>query len=220
MSNLAALLERVTLALEHATVLDGPSKVAQKLTSKVTIGRSKALLSGTDAGHPLHPALVSVPIGAFACTVLLDLTGGDPRSSRRVLGFGLLSALPAVAAGASDWSDTEGAERRVGAVHALAASTGLALLTQSWWSRRTQSSSGIGSALLGVTLIGGAGWLGGHLAYALGVGVDTTAFQRMPADWADACGEADLVEGRLIPATVDGTPLVLVREGSSDLRVG
>jgi hypothetical protein len=34
------------------------------------------LLSGTDLGHPLHPMLTDLPIGAWVMSALLDAAGG------------------------------------------------------------------------------------------------------------------------------------------------
>ena len=46
--------------------------------------------------------------------------------------------------------------------------------------------AGVVTSTVGLSLISAAGWLGGHLAYAQGVGVDTTAFESFPAEWTDA----------------------------------
>jgi hypothetical protein len=35
----------------------------------------KVFLNGTWVGHPLHPMLTDIPIGAWTLTILLDLTG-------------------------------------------------------------------------------------------------------------------------------------------------
>ena len=59
----------------------------------------KDLLSGVAVGHPLHPALVAVPIGAFTGAMALDLTGREQSAARILVGLGLLSSVPAAAAG-------------------------------------------------------------------------------------------------------------------------
>ena len=46
----------------------------------------KDLLSGTAAGHPLPPVLVTVPIGALTGAVTLDVLGGNASASRRLIG--------------------------------------------------------------------------------------------------------------------------------------
>lgn len=212
-------LERLALAIEGATVLDPPAELAQRLTGAVPAGGVKDLLSGTTVGHPVHPLLVTIPIGAFASALALDLTSGDRDASRRLIGIGLLSALPAAATGLSDWGDTQGAERRVGVAHALSNSAGLGLLAASWFARRA-GDSGRGLALAGFAVVGVGGWLGGHLSYALGVGVDTTAFSKPPTDWSDACAEADLVEDVPLAVTVADIPVLLVRHAGAISALG
>lgn len=209
MTRLAALLERLARAIEGAGFLDGAADLGQKVTGKFQPGPVKDVLSGTAIGHPLHPALVAVPIGAFSGAALLDATGGDAAASRRLIGFGLLAAVPSAAAGLSDWSDTLGAERRVGVVHALGNTTGLGLLALSWFARRS-GGPGKGLSLAGLGFLGFSGWLGGHLAYAQGVGVDTTAFLAPPTDWTDACAESELTEGRPHAVTVEEMPVLLL----------
>src|SRR5665811_1660508 len=102
MLTLNALLERLAGAVERADVLDAPADLGQKLTGMLPPGQVKNALSGTAAGHPMHPVLVSVPIGAFTGAVVLDVTSGDPAASRRLIGLGLLSAVPTAVTGLSD----------------------------------------------------------------------------------------------------------------------
>src|SRR6476646_4157711 len=210
MSLISQTLERLVAAVETNTTLDAPADRLQKLTGAIPAGPVKDALSGTAIGHPLHPVLVTIPIGAVASAIALDLTGGDRDASRRLIGLGILSALPTAATGLSDWGDTEGAERRVGLVHAASHSIGLALLSASYLSRRSGGGGRL-LALAGFSVIGVGGWLGGHLSYALGVGVDTTAFSTPPTDWEDVCAETDLVEGQPQSITVEDVPVMVVR---------
>src|SRR3954467_10785594 len=61
----------------------------------------KDLLNGVWLGHPLHPLLTDVPIGAWTMTQLLDLVSaargddeGLDRASDITLAAGLLAAVP------------------------------------------------------------------------------------------------------------------------------
>ena len=210
MQSVARLLEKFALAIEGAARLDPIADAGQKLTALVPPGPVKDALSGTAAAHPLHPALVAVPIGSFVSAVVLDLRGDDSKASQQLIGFGLLSALPAVLTGLSDWGDTEGAERRVGVAHAVINSAGIGLVAVSWFGRRRGNRART-SMLAGLGVMGLSSWLGGHLAYALGVGVDTTAFQRPATEWTDACATSDLVEGEMRAFTVADSPVLIVR---------
>ncbi|MEP6798835.1 MAG: Rieske 2Fe-2S domain-containing protein [Lapillicoccus sp.] len=219
MTTLSRALDRMTASLENAEALDRPADLLQSVTNRLPAGKVKDLLSGTDVGHPLHPVLVTVPIGMMTSAVTLDLLGRDRRTARTLIGIGLLSAAPAAWTGWSDWNETQGAERRVGLVHAVANAVGLGLLAGSWLVRG-RGRSGSALALTGMAALGSAGWLGGHLAYALGVGVDTTAFQRPPTEWTDACALDDLASGTPVVARVEDTPVLLVRQGGEILAVG
>ena len=217
---LSRLVDRVIEPVERAEVLDTPSEALDTIVaSAIPHGPVKDLLSGVAAGHPVHPALVTVPIGAFTSAVVLDLTGREQSAARTLVGLGLLSSVPTALAGLSDWSDTRGAERRVGFTHLALNVAGLGIIAASWFSRRRQPGTGVFDShgpwltLTGFGIVGASAWLGGHLSYAMGVGVDTTAFQRPPKEWTDAVAEAELVEGRPIAATVGTIPVLLVRTG-------
>ncbi len=59
----------------------------------------------------------------------------------------------------------------------------------------------LGRALsgFGIAAIGCGGYLGGHLAYSRGVGVNTTAFQSGPTEWTPLCAVDDLGDGGFVP---------------------
>lgn len=204
-----ALLDRLTSRLAGAAGLDAVADPLQKAVTSLPPGRVKDTLSGTPSGHPLHPALVAVPIGTFAGVALLDAVDADPRTTRRLLGMGILSVAPTAAAGLSDWGDTGGGERRVGVVHALCNVAATLLMAASWWRRRTGGGRVLSTLALG--LLGFSGWLGGHLAYARGVGVDVTAFEDEIPDWTDAMADVDLRPDAPAVARVGRNDVLLVR---------
>jgi nitrite reductase/ring-hydroxylating ferredoxin subunit len=129
------------------------------------------------------------------------------------VGVGAIAAVPATLTGASDWADTLGAERRIGAIHAAANYAAIVVYLASWTARRRgRHGVGVGLSAAGAGLIGVSGWLGGHLSYAAGVGVDTTAFSTLPSDWTDAAPETVLT-GREMVAVLVGTVSVLLVNG-------
>lgn len=213
------LTERFARAIENASVLDRPADAGANLLNKLLKpGVVKDALSGTWLGHPAHPILVAVPIGAWVSSTVLDLVGGRSArpAARTLVGLGALAALPTAMTGASDWADTMGAERRLGFVHAMANYTALGLYAQSWRARgQGAHSRGVALSVLGSGVLGVGGWLGGHLAYARGVGVDTTAFLGAPQDWTDVAAEADLVEGEPLGVTLGALPVLLLRRGAT-----
>ncbi|HJQ00477.1 MAG TPA: Rieske (2Fe-2S) protein [Jatrophihabitans sp.] len=210
------LLERLIGRIEAATALDPiADRVAGLVGTALKSDRLTSTASGTPLAHPLHPALVLLPAGSLLSASYLDARGEQAAAQRLVL-LGLLSALPAALTGATDWSYTQGAERRVGLVHALANAAGLACYTSSWIARRQRRRvAGTAWALAGAAMLGLGGWLGGHLAYARGVGVDTTAFQVAPQDWVDVLAEAELVEGQPTLVRAGGLPVLLVKQAGT-----
>lgn len=205
------VLERISAVLEQSSSLDrlaGPVAGFWSSVLRPPVVRDAA--SGTALGHPLHPAAVLAPAGAFLSSAVLD-AWGEPTAARRLVGVGVLTAAPAAVAGWSDWADTEGAERRVGLVHAATNALGIAAYGMSWLQRR-RGRRGRAAGAVGLSLIGLGGWLGGHLAYALGVGVDTTAFRSGPTEWTPVARPADITDGLHEVGAGDVT-LVLTRAG-------
>jgi uncharacterized membrane protein len=147
--------------------------------------RSTALwrvLRGRWLGHPVHPMLTDVPIGLWTGAVTLDLLGGRRfRSSADLLiGLGAVAALPTAAAGAADWAEASRPARRQGLVHALTNSVALLGFLASLAVRPLDRSRGRRLALLAYTALLAGAYLGGHLTYVEGVGVDRRA-AREPA---------------------------------------
>ena len=176
-------------------------------------------LAGTWLGHPVHPMLILVPMGTWTSAVLLDWLGGEDAETAAdlLLGAGLAGAVPTVATGYADWADTEPASdavRRIGIVHAACNATA-ALLFGASLAARAAGARGRGKllALLGMGAVGAGGYLGGHLTYAEGVGVDTTTFEEYPEDWTQALADAALGEGEMKAVDVDGAAILIARTG-------
>ena len=74
----------------------------------------KNALHGVWLGHPLHPVLTDVPIGAWTTALALDAreaaTGDEAygRAADFALGVGLVGAVGAAITGLNEWSETEG----------------------------------------------------------------------------------------------------------------
>jgi nitrite reductase/ring-hydroxylating ferredoxin subunit/uncharacterized membrane protein len=209
------LLERLIGRIEAASALDPVAeRIAGLVGTALKSDRLTSTVSGTQLAHPLHPALVLLPAGSLLSASYLDARGDQADAAQHLVLLGLLSAVPAALTGATDWSYTQGAERRVGLVHAAANATGLILYTGSWFARQQRRhAAGTALALAGAAMLGVGGWLGGHLAYARGVGVDTTAFQVAPQDWVDVLAETELTENQPVLVHAGGLPVLLVKQG-------
>jgi len=184
--------------------------------SAVPVGAKRDALSGTWLGHALHPALTDVVIGSLLSATMLDLLGGDDtgRARERLIEIGLAASAPTVASGLSDWAFTVYGDRRVrpvGLAHASVNLTGLTLYAASLGARRRGAPGGgkllglAGSAVLSV-----GAFLGGHLSFTRGVGVNETTFDEGPRDWT-AIEAVELEEGRPTSAMAGDTPVLLLR---------
>jgi nitrite reductase/ring-hydroxylating ferredoxin subunit/uncharacterized membrane protein len=196
--------------------LDPATRIVERAAKLLPDGGAlKDLLSGTWLGHALHPMLTDLPIGFWTSAMALDFCGEKyDDAARMMIGLGIVSSIPTALAGASDWNDTVGSPRRVGAVHALANSSAVALYIGSWAARRRgRRVAGIGLGLAGATMATVGGFLGGHLMGALGVGVDTTAFQDEPTDWTPCCNLSDLSEQPTRVEIKPGTAVLVTRRG-------
>lgn len=205
---------RAMRRLEEAEAVDRVAAPVAKVVKRVVRPRKvHNLLSGTHLGHPLHPALTDVTIGAWSMSSMLDAIGGrdaEPAADL-LLKVGLVSAVPTALSGLNDWSDTLGAERRVGMVHAVANSTALALYAASLAMRaRGDRRAGRALAWAGYGAMGIGGYLGGHLSFVQGVNVNRTAWQQGPQEWTPLTVD-DLDDGEARRVDADGVPIMLHR---------
>lgn len=127
------------------------------------------LLAGDWLGHALHPALTDLPIGFWTSASVIDLLSGHAGRSmaRHLVALGVMSALPTLLAGLSEYSRLDSTEdRRVGAVHGLGNAVAIACYISSWRDRRRgRDLQGIGWSVVGDSVATFTGYLGGHLAF-------------------------------------------------------
>lgn len=182
----------------------------------------KDLLHGVWLGHPLHPVITDVPIGAWTVTQTLDLVsaakGGDKNLDNAAdisLGLGLLAALGAAVAGLADWSESEGKQRRIGLAHGLLNVAGVGLDAASFMLRlggnkdrrglaRTLSAAGYLTSAL-------AAYVAGELVYNLGMGVSRNSWVEGPEGFTDVGDAHDLDDGKMHKYDLEGSPVVLVK---------
>ena len=140
----------------------GAGPAARTAKRLIPAGPVKDVLSGSQVGHPLHPALTDVPIGAYTAATVLDLIGGR-RSENAVdalLLLGIVATLPTASAGLADWSDTYGEEQRIGLVHAVANVAALSLFAGSLAARRDgRTGAGRVLSLAGMATLTAGGYL-------------------------------------------------------------
>jgi len=178
----------------------------------------KDFLNGRWLGHPLHPALVSVPIGTWTATFILDMADLCTKSEALEAGadasllIGTLSAVGAAATGVAQWTDTSGQARRMGMAHALMNTAALALNTWSLLQRRAgKRGSGVALATTAFAIANLSAYVGGELAYTKGIGVNHQIWPEPPADFTPVLDDAALPEGKLTRAKAGEVPVCLLR---------
>jgi uncharacterized membrane protein len=144
-------------------------------------------------GHPLHPAVVPIPIGAWVLSVVFDVASrvsGDQgtwgKAAELAIGVGILGALAAALLGLLDLAavPTGTLVFRLGLAHAGLNLTATALFTVGFLVRAHQLAGPggvplplVGLSVLALLLLGGGGVVGGELAYRYGVRVADEATQ-------------------------------------------
>ena len=137
-------------------------------------------------GHPIHPMIVPLPIGALVGAAIADvayLRTKDrfwARSARYLTNAGALTAAIAALPGAVDFTTTRAVRRTpIAWIHAAgnASVLGLALVSSALRGRNERSAAAgpalaISMASAGLLLV--TGWLGGELSYRHRIGVTTS----------------------------------------------
>jgi nitrite reductase/ring-hydroxylating ferredoxin subunit/uncharacterized membrane protein len=188
--------------------------------------RFKTLLNGTWLGHPLHPAITDVPIGAWLLAVIFDIIwlASPPANNWAARGaeiavlIGILAAVAAAVTGLADWSDSYGAERTVGLYHAGLNSLALVLYIISFFIRLADPSGESDAAailgFIGIVSVLVAAYLGGDMVFGKGTGVNHVAWQEGSHDFVSVLPVAEMPDNTLRRVEVAGVPVVLVKLGA------
>ena len=225
--------------IEAAGWLDAPAQAVGRIIARSgqVIGRpGKRLadgLHGSWYGHPLHPSLVTLPIGNWTLALGIDALSLLPLGRRHAgaaeaaIRTGILGAIDAAAAGTADWQHTDGRDRRVGFVHALVNSTALGFNCASLaLRRRGHPIQGRLASAAGWSCMVFGGYLGGHLVYRRRIGVDHADRSPVPRDFQSVLPLAELPENRprLVAlrdeVTRQDIGIVLVRQGEAVHAMG
>src|ERR1700730_766926 len=183
----------------------------------------KTLPNGTCLGHPLHPVITDIPIGAWTLAVLFDIiylfrgTHGWVSAADLTIFVGLLGALGAAITGYTDWSDTVDRERRVGIAHGLLNTVVIVVYLVSFILRVSGGSRvlAILLAYAGYLVLLAAAFLGGDLVFGIGTGVNHHAWQEVPTKFTKVLLEGQLTDGMLVKAMAGDTPILLYKKGDT-----
>jgi uncharacterized membrane protein len=180
----APTIVRLTERLESTTALDGLTRLVQPVADALLADPARSdALRGMWLGHALHPLMTFLPLGSWTSATVLDLAGGEGsrRAAQRLVGFGMLTAVPTAVTGLAEFGPAKPRDKRTAVVHALSNSTALALFTASWLARRKGDHRR--GAVLGLAAHAGTGlggYLGGHLTEARKVSSRHPAYDEGP----------------------------------------
>ena len=180
----------------------------------------KNFLHGTWLGHPLHPAITDIPLGAWTAAAALDaleFAGSEEykKGADAAIAIGLVGAVGSAVTGLTDWTGTSDRVRKIGLMHGLLNLTATTLYATSLILRRNKQSRRTGIALsmagYGITTL--AAYLGGHLVYGEQVGVDHTATSdEYPEEFIAVLPASDLPENSMKRVNANEVPVLLARK--------
>jgi uncharacterized membrane protein len=140
------------------------------------------------AGHPIHPMLVTIPIGLWVFSFVCDLfvlsgrTGAWPTVALYTMVGGIVGALLAAVPGFIDLLSLPDGPKKTAIIHMTINLTVVALFAINAWMRigsAEASRTAILLSALAIALLLVSGWLGGKMVYVHGIAVDTPAASGM-----------------------------------------
>ncbi len=207
---------KVSLAIHDAVLAGGDAT------------RSAAdVLHGTWLGHPLHPVLTDITIGAWVLGGVCDAVGAATDSDEvrkmgdRLTEIGTAAAIPTALTGLTDFSTFPEPAAVPATIHGAMNIVNIALYGLSVWERRRgnrRRGVAYSATALGLSCI--SAWLGGVLVYKHRVGVDHRDDFKGPKRFTVVMGEADLPQRKPTKAEFDGKPILLFREGEDVYAIG
>lgn len=210
----------------RADQIDQAAKPVQNAVSQIfqksgPLGQKVAdFLNGVWLGHPLHPVLTDIPIGAWTAAIALDVmeagsgSRGIGKAADTAVGIGVAGALGSAVTGLADWQHTVGETRRVGFTHALLNTVALGFFVASMLERKKRNR-GLGRtlAMIGYGIAGTSAYLGGDMVYRQRMGVNHAPDEEeiQIQGWVPVLAADQLPENQLTLAMFTNIPLVLLR---------
>jgi nitrite reductase/ring-hydroxylating ferredoxin subunit/uncharacterized membrane protein len=204
-------LDRIAKPLSEAVV------AAYRNAGSVGLAVKNAM-HGVWLRHPLHPALIPIPLGAWTTAVALDAkaaSSGDESYARAAdfaLAFGIAGAVGSAVTGLTDWSETDGRAKRIGLIHGLLNVAATALMATAYMlRRRDERGAGELCTVAGLGVASVAGYLGGDLVFGERIGV-THAAVDVPKGFMTVLASSALAEGSMQRVNTGELDVLLVRQ--------
>lgn len=226
------LSEQVDRVLDHEQLEQAALGVSRTIHAAIMQGgegtrRLADLLHGTWIGHPLHPILTDVVVGAWTIGMFFDFVSlfNHARQAEMIADaltkVGNVAALPTLLSGLADFSTIPEPVANIALTHAMMNNIGFALQVASA-SARNQGERERAITLSGLAfafLLTGA-YLGGHLSYAKKVGVKYYEDVMEPQAWTPALEITKIREREPRRVEVAGQPVLLYRQGNQIQAIG
>jgi len=177
----------------------------------------KDLLNGTWLGHPVHPALTDVPVGAMTVAALLDVAGQE-RAADVAVATGVAAMTASAVTGAADAVDTYGHEQVYATVHATLMASSLVAYTGSLVLRlgpRALRPLAVATSMAGYAALTAGAYVGGELVFKQGNQVNRHAFEATSTKWK-ALDVSEVPAGKLVKAKAGTDAIVLYRAADGD----
>ena len=221
---------------EAAEANEGMAKAGTKLS----LGLHKAILAGgeptrnladflhgTWLGHPLHPMLTDLTIGAWTMGSIFDgiaaYSGSESvaKSADYLMIAGTISAVPTAITGMTDFSTIPESAAKTATWHAALNSVNMGLYV---WSiaerRRGNRRRGVLLSTIALGMTAASAWLGGHMVYKERVGVNHADEFEGSGGWMPVLESHRLGQREPQTVEVDGKPVLLYREGDAISAIG
>ena len=162
-----SLFIRTLRRVEESSGLDPAVRAVEPVATRI-VGRHRIrrLLHGDATGIPLHVIYTDAPFGGWFMALFLDLfrDAGTRRAATRLVGFGVISAVPTAITGWAEWALADRGTRRIGILHATANGLGTLIFLGSWIARlKNRHDMGVRLGRLGGTVLLAGAMMGGYM---------------------------------------------------------
>ncbi|MFE6054928.1 Rieske 2Fe-2S domain-containing protein [Kitasatospora sp. NPDC056446] len=213
---------KVLDAVGGSEELDTITEPLKRAVQGLPLGRLRDVLHGRPLGHPLHPALVQVPVGAWLSAAVLDVVPGSERAARLLVAVGVVTAVPAAWTGWVDWAEQHEQQMRTGLVHAASMAAAVGLYGASWAARsRRRNLLGRALGFAGLAAVGTGAAIGGHLAHRQAAGANKAepVAHLVEPGWHTLGLARDFTAGAAARRMIGEVPVLVVREAEDVFHV-